>query len=287
MKIKEIENAFWALKGKHLSGKLDDATYKQALKDLKFKDEGGNWWRPDPVEGHWTTFDGDEWIKGTPPSITTPDPVESLSESQQLETSNQVTVDNDRAGSREDVATEEVLDDEGILINEVTDFDEPEVDEDFYGAFKKEMQDVNLPDGFEKQFAKNKRIFFNVNDLNTYHLSEEGIDAYFKELETDYNIEQMDAVKAQPASGQIPVNVSGNKPSIPQGAAIHKLLAASQTAMNTVRKVKESQTKRSETQSLSTEQVEKTGQPSKQFCTSCGAKLGENKKFCTKCGKKV
>jgi len=64
----EAEARFWQLKGMRSAGRLDQAAFESALRDLMVQDPAGCWWMPHQETGQWHVFDGAKWAPAAPPA---------------------------------------------------------------------------------------------------------------------------------------------------------------------------------------------------------------------------
>ncbi len=229
MNFQEFEGKFWEIKGKFLSGVIDENTYKESLKKLKIRDEAGDFWKIDEKTGKWLTFDGDDWVSGTPKSIQ-PESIQPESESIGTKDSHDEVEKNvDAEDTVDNIESDDIDDDELYMYEEA-------IDEDFeYGEFNpdelqdemKELEDVVIDD---VNIGRNKGTiddYFDDSDLDTYLLTKEGNRDYFngygefRKQEQEDEEEPIIGDTSGPAkSFTIMPKITGERPKIPKDAAI-------------------------------------------------------------------
>ena len=72
----QAERRFTALHDRHRAGRIDAATYRDALRGLAVQDDAGSYWTVAP-DGRWLRHGPEGWIPADPPHRPLPVPAES------------------------------------------------------------------------------------------------------------------------------------------------------------------------------------------------------------------
>ncbi len=288
MDIKNIESKFWELKGKLMSGVIDQSTFEAEVKELKIRDGSGDWWRLNETNGKWTHFDGDSWVEGGMPEVPEIQPeaaVQSaVSESAEVQYHFEAPIDED-------------------------DFDFGIEADHLYGTLK-ELENVRLPDGFEEALASGKqRKYVKLEDATKKENIKKSWKRFFADKK-DIEIHD-DAIDMEPASSvdtgssnlEMQPAVTGTKPPVPvEKLALGGLGTAAAAKMTSAatRKVKQKAAseikdavkkkridKQAGEQALPEAPMRDGGEPELRRCAHCGSVLKPGLKFCTSCGEKV
>ena len=72
--FQRVEDEYYRLKGKYATGRLTEAEFDLALRDLMFQDSQGRYWMVGADTGEWYASNGGTWVKAHPPADTTAAP---------------------------------------------------------------------------------------------------------------------------------------------------------------------------------------------------------------------
>lgn len=72
MDFKEAESLFLALKQHYRQGNINEAKYREGLKQIRVRDDDGKIWAIEEATGRWHCFKQGEWVPETPPHYTPP-----------------------------------------------------------------------------------------------------------------------------------------------------------------------------------------------------------------------
>jgi len=67
MNFREADRRYAALKRQYDNGDLSDEEFSAQLKQMMLQDYEGRWWAKSRETGDWNYYDGNTWVRGTPP----------------------------------------------------------------------------------------------------------------------------------------------------------------------------------------------------------------------------
>ena len=74
MTFADAEARYYQLKGMLASGRMDRSAFEAAIRQLMLQDSQGRWWTLHQESGQWLTYDGANWVTGSPPGQVPPPP---------------------------------------------------------------------------------------------------------------------------------------------------------------------------------------------------------------------
>ncbi len=226
--IKQIESKFWELKGKLVSGVIDRSEFEEALKNLKVRDENGDWWRLSEEKGKWTYFDGDSWVEGDGPRLKSAVEDESTPLKQADEKVDEPEGADDSSSNapyadKNPIESTAHIEVHYNFVEPVDDDYDFGIEADHLHGTMKELETVRLPEGFEEALASGKpRQYVKLSEVTKKENIKKNWKRYFsdkKEVaikDDDIEIESSTQTStSKPSTQEIVPTVRGKAPEVP------------------------------------------------------------------------